>query len=193
MNASSLRKPLVLHKKDPVSHKTKEDIKNLEEAEVTMGTVNFTPPEAVKNNLEAMKKWAEITKIYVSSKLLLVTSTDNGVLARYCLLYADYYELVEQRKIVSSSEYSEDLASEMRDEIDEELPKRKANKIWKIFEFYNSLDGVIKIDKMIDSKLKSILQIEDRIFLNPAAKVRTIPLKKKVEKKSDLESKGFNV
>ena len=193
MEESRLRKPIALHILDNKKHLSEQDKKDRADSEVTMGEVKFTPPQEVKKNPEAMKKWREVTKIYLDSGLELVTSTDNSVLGRYCLLYADYWHLVEQRRIIGELEFPEDEAKDLSEMTEKLISRKKAERLYDLILYFTTLDGVIKLDKAINAKSKSILYIEDRIYLNPAAKVRTQRIKRKAEKKDPLEEMGYNV
>ncbi len=193
MVESRKRKPIALHLHDKKKHLSKQDEKDRAESEIAMGEIRFTPSEAVKKNPEAMTKWREVTKIYLDSGLKLVSSTDNGVLARYCLLHADYWDLVEQRRIISTLKFPLEDELEISKLTGELLTRKKAERVYALILYFTSLDGVIKLDKAINAKAKSILYIEDRIFLNPAAKVRTIPIKRKDKIKDPLEKMGFDV
>lgn len=191
MGGSSKRKPVALHIHDPSSHKTVEEKENIADAEITMGITKFSAPDAVKKQPAALIKWKEITKIYKDSGLVLVSSTDNGVLARYCLLYADYYGLVEQRRVISNIEFSDDDTAELIALTDEEYTHERSRRLWGMMEYFTSLDGLLKLDDKINNKCKAILSIEDRIFLNPAAKVRTLPIQRKPKEKDELGDLGF--
>jgi len=193
MSGAAKRKPLALHVHDKKQHLTKEDKADRADAEITMGEVKFTPPAAVKNSPAAFCKWNEITKIYKDSGLCLVSSTDNGVLARYCLMYADYEALVEQRRILNDIDFPEEDEDELLAVTDAEYRRARARRLWSIMEYLTKLDGVIRLDKIINAKAKSILDIEDRIYLNPAAKVRTLPLKRKPKEENPLDNMGFDV
>ncbi|NIV03315.1 hypothetical protein GWN26_02550 [Candidatus Saccharibacteria bacterium] len=69
----------------------------------------------------------------------------------------------------------------------------RARRLWNIMEFFTRLDGLLKLDEKIHRKLKTILDIEDRIFLNPAAKVRTLPIKRKPKETGESPLDEFNV
>lgn len=192
--AKSTRQPLSLHVHTGNKSKLGEEEQEARaDAEITMGEMKFCPPAAVTKNVEAMKKWREITKIYRDSGLVLVSSTDNGVLARYCMLYAEYWELVEQRSIISDLKFPSIDEDELFAEIGAEYRHARARRLWNIMEYFTKLDGVMKLDKAINAKVKSILDVEDRIFLNPAAKVRTLPIKRRPKEKDELGDLGFDV
>lgn len=192
MTGAAKRKPINLHLHDPKKHLSKEDKQDRADAEVTMGSVSFSASGVVKKSKAAFRKWKEITKIYRESGLYLVSSTDNGVLARYCLMYAEYEKLVEQRQLISDLEYPDEI-DEVLVITDAEYTRARAKRLWDIMEYFTSLDGVLKLDKAINAKAKSILDIEDRIYLNPAAKVKTLPIKRKPKEKDALGDMGFSV
>ena len=57
-------------------------------------------------------------------------------------------------------------------------------------EYVLSVSGLLNLDKAINAKMNSLVQMEDRMFLNPLAKAKNIP--KEESKKADpLGDKGF--
>lgn len=193
MTGTQRRKAVALHIHDPKSHETKQELADRAEAEINMGEVKFTPPDSVRRNAPALKKWNEITGIYRKSGLTLVTSTDNGVLGRYCQLYAEYENLVEQRRAASAISLPVDDTAELLALTETEYQRERAARLWGLLEYFTSLDGVLKLDDKINRKAEAILKIEDRIFLNPAAKVRTLPIKRKPKDDGGLGGLGFDV
>jgi len=193
MTGAARRKPTGLHIHDPKQHLGAEEIAARADAEITMGTLKFSTPADVKKNKGALKKWKEVTKIYQDAGLSVVSSTDNGVIGRYCMLYAEYWELTEQRSIISDLDFPSDDEAEIMAETDAEYRHARARRLWSIMEYFTKLDGILKLDAAINKKLKMILDIEDRIFLNPAAKVRTLPIKRKPKPKNELGDLGFDV
>lgn len=187
------RKPVALHIHDPKSHKSTTQKEELADAEITMGVTKFTAPEHLKDDIQAMIKWREITKIYKESGLVLVSSTDNGVLARYCQLHSEYIELIMQRRLISRLEFPDDDTAEILAVTNDEYVRERARRLWSIMEYFTCLDGLLKINDKINAKCKAILSVEDRIFLNPAAKVKTLPIKRKRDKADELGDAGFNV
>lgn len=193
MGAERKRKPLELHVIDPKARRSKEQLEAKADAEIAMGEVKFTAPAEVKRDKIAFAKWREIVKIYKDSGLTLVTSTDNGVLARYCMLHSEYINLVDQRLALSNFELPADDTKEIMAISEEEYSRERATRLWDIMDYFSSLDGLLKLDDKINRKCDAILKIEDRIFLNPAAKVRTLPIKKRPKEKSELGDLGFDV
>ena len=54
-----------------------------------------------------------------------------------------------------------------------------------------SLDDLIKLDSLINKKMDLLTKMEDRLFLNPLAKIKNVP-KKEEEKEDPLVAKGFD-
>jgi len=86
-----------------------------------------------------------------------------------------------------------DDIDELLAETDAEYRRERARRLWRIMEYCTALDGHVKLDAAINRKLKVILDIEDRIFLNPAAKVRTLPIKRKPKEENPIGDLGFDV
>jgi len=193
MRGSAQRKPLQLHVVEGKKHLSEQEKNEYGESEITMGEIKFTPSAEVKSNKDALKKWREITKIYTESGLVLVSSTDNGILARYCLEYADYLELVRERNTLKRYQLPKDDEDELFADTDAEYRRARARRLWGIMDYLTCLDGRLKLNDKINRKLKTILDIEDRIFLNPAAKVRTLPIRRKPKEESPLGNLGFDV
>ena len=63
-------------------------------------------------------------------------------------------------------------------------------KLYKDIDYVFSVSGVIAVDKALNAKMSALVQMEDRLFLNPLAKVRNIP-KKEVKEEDPLAGKGF--
>ena len=190
---SAKRKPIELHIHDKKKHMGKDEKLARENSELTMGNLEFSPPRAVKENPVAMRKWDEVTKIYKDAALTFVSSTDNGAIGRYCMLNAEYEDLINHRKQINGLKFPEDIEELIMNSIEETASKARARRLWQLIQYFTGLDGLIKIDKIINAKVKAILDIEDRIFLNPAAKVRTLPIQRKQKEKDPVEEMGFDV
>ena len=190
---TKVRKPIELHIHDKKKHMGKEEIEERADAEVVMGDLNFSTPPEIKKDAVAMRKWREVTKIYTEAGLTLVSSTDNGVIGRYCELYSEYITLLAHRSRMSNAKFPADDMVEIMAMTEEEYGRARAKRLWGLLDYYTSLDGLLRIDTAINAKAKAILVIEDRIFLNPASKVRTLPIRRKEKEKSAAEAAGFDV
>jgi phage terminase small subunit len=150
-------------------HLTREEIEFREDNEIRIGdSHDFRRPRSLNENREAIKKWKEIISIY--KDIDFVSVADTGAIERYCLLYSDWLALQASRaKIIAEDK----LAG-----LSENISMMKLNKL--------------NLDEKISRKLDLILKLEDRLFLNPLSKVRSIPKKTKEEKEqSELENMGF--
>jgi len=150
-------------------HLTKEEIEYREDNEIKIGdTGSFKMPSSLKRNREAIKKWLEVVSIYQG--LDFVTDADTGAIERYCLLYSDWLDLQKSRSRI----FRENRKMKVSDEITLE----------KISD--------LQIDEKISKKLDQILKLEDRLFLNPLSKVRSLPKgKKEKTEPSELDKMGF--
>jgi len=193
VNSSAKRKPVELHVLDRKKHMGKDEIRAREESEIVMGDYKFKVPMAVKKNPAALKKWREVIKIYKSAGIKFVSSTDSGAIGRYCLLNAEYEHLIKQRAILSNLDFPDETETEFLKAAGTELHEKSARKMWRLVEYFHGLDALMKLDKVINSKARAILDVEDRIFLNPVAKVKSLPIKRREEQKDPLEAMGFDV
>jgi phage terminase small subunit len=95
-------KPIALHLKEGnLSHLTKEEIETRQKSEIKLGQNNFECPDFIKNDEIAYKKWQELIKDYeeaAKNGIELLTSSDVGLLARYCKTFSEYINLQNQRK-----------------------------------------------------------------------------------------------
>ena len=66
----------------------------------------------------------------------------------------------------------------------------KRQKMYDKIEYTFSLAGVLAVDKALNAKMSTLVQMEDRLFLNPLAKIRNVP-KKEVKQDDPLGDKGF--
>ena len=114
------RKPVELHVYDGKHHIPAEELAEREDAEIKMGDLNFKAPDDIKKNKLALKKWKEVTKIYQDAGLTVVSTTDTGAIARYCILYAEYWELQEQRRQIGALDFPANDEAEIMAETDAE-------------------------------------------------------------------------
>jgi hypothetical protein len=73
----------------------------------------------------------------------------------------------------------------------ERFGTQMAAKLCQKVEYILSVGGLIAIETAINKKMDMLIKMEDRLFLNPLAKVKNVP-KKEPEKPADpLKKKGF--
>jgi len=138
----------------------------------------------------ARAKWREVVAIYKNSGLNIASSADVGAIARYCQVYGEYYDLLEQRERLKATDcVSED---ELEGELGCDVNDRRRQRLLEKIDFLVSLSGLLQVDSAINKKMDQILKLEDRLFLNPLAKVRNVPKHPaKHKEQSPLEAAGF--
>jgi phage terminase small subunit len=178
MPAGRPRQPVELLKQRGKKHLTKSEIARRKAEEVKLGKQKIAVPEHVKKDITAYKKWQEIIKIYKGTDV--VSSSDAGFLARYCMTWSEYIRLCETRNRLGNlqadwSQYENVLPEDFKEAIEKAL----------------SLNADLQLESAINKKMELLIKMEDRSFLNPLAKVKGIPQPQEKPKKTALEKKGF--
>jgi phage terminase small subunit len=173
-------------------HFTKAEKAARKEAEIWFGDKTLTIPGFVRRDPAARAKWYELKKLYADVRVDFVTSGDIGHIARYCKLYAEYLRLVKHRESINKIEpLSSVEEAVVKEDIEDRLGARRAAKMWQKIEYIMSVDGLIDIDSAINKKAVLLTAMEDRLLLNPLAKIRAIPRQKKESERDPLEKEGF--
>lgn len=155
-------KPLSLIKK----HLTKDEINARQEMEkkVKSGVKNFKANEQVMQNPVALAMFKKLKKLY--KNIDYIEGLDENIINRYCLLTAEAQAL-------------EQLVNNMNDDVNncEDFEDRIA--------LYKAISGTLSsLNKIRDMLLK----IEDRLLLNPTARIKNVPKKEKQQKEDPNES-----
>lgn len=184
-------KPIELHLLNGNKrHLTKVEIEQRKKSEVQLGEHKLVCPPYVRHDKNAYKKWKEIVKLY--KDIDFVSSADVGLMARYCMAFSEYINLTEHRKVCATirvdTENGED--TDMLEVLAAKYPVKTAVKMFEKIEYVFSLSGVLAVDKALNAKMSTLVQMEDRLFLNPLAKIRNVP-KKEVKQDDPLGDKGF--
>lgn len=184
-------KPIELHLLNGNKrHLTKVEIEQRKKSEVQLGEHKLVCPPYVRHDKNAYKKWKEIAKLYKG--IDFVSSADVGLMARYCMAFSEYINLTEHRKVCATirvdTENGED--TDMLEVLAAKYPVKTAVKMFEKIEYTFSLSGVLAVDKALNAKMSALVQMEDRLFLNPLAKIRNVP-KKEVKQDDPLGDKGF--
>lgn len=184
-------KPIELHLLNGNKrHLTKVEIEQRKKSEVQLGEHKLVCPPYVRRDENAYKKWKEIVKLY--KDIDFVSSADVGLMARYCMAFSEYINLTEHRKACATirvdTENGED--TDMLEVLAAKYPVKTAVKMFEKIEYTFSLSGVLAVDKALNAKMTTLVQMEDRLFLNPLAKIRNVP-KKEVKQDDPLGDKGF--
>lgn len=177
-------KPIQLHMQNGNKrHLTKAEIDHRQKTEIRLGDKKMKCPDFVKNDVQAYKKWKELIKLYADIEF--VSSGDVGMLARYCVTFSQYLKLLERLKRVKEIAEEPDEVEGLVLSMDE-LTARVQHQLLDMV----STDGVLRIEKAVNQKLDILLKMEDRLFLNPVAKVKNIP-KQEAKGESDPNADMF--
>lgn len=180
-------KPIGLHLAEGNPNRlTKEEIRQRQESEIKLGKTELDklkPPEYVKSDTIAYKQWKDCLKEYKAAAqqgVELLTSSDVGLLAMYCKTYSEYERLLKQYQRIEKIAINEDVLLEYFEKFEE------ANEFEARAQMYlsqlASIEGILKIETAINKKMDMLLKMQDRLFLNPLAKIKNVPKPKKEEK-----------
>lgn len=163
-------------------HLTKAEIEERKNSEIKVGSSKLTCPSYVKNDSIAYKKWKEIIKIY--KDIDFVSSSDVGLLSRYCMTFSEYENLIKIRKNINILDFNAEDEEEAYKAL-EEVPEYRVKYILKKIEYILSSDGLLTLESAINKKMDMLIKMEDRLFLNPLAKVKNVPKQVKSEEQPE--------
>lgn len=171
-------------------HLTKAEIEHRKNTEIRFGNDKLVCPKHIKNNKNAYAKWKELIRLYKDFNF--VASGDVGMLGRYCMAYSEYLDLIERRAIINQLSINIEEHYFIEKELkDAEVPEKRIEKMIEKYEFILSIGGLIALDKAINAKMDALVKMEDRLFLNPLAKIKNVPKKPPEEEKTELDQNGF--
>ncbi|MDR4997882.1 terminase [Brevibacillus parabrevis] len=173
---------------------TKAQIQHRQENEIKLGKSDLDklkPPSFVKNDVVAYSHWKQCLKEYKAAaeqNIELLTSSDVGLLAMYCRTYSEYEKLLNQYQKLEKIAIDQDVFEEYFDEIyakaeaNDEDVKAFGLRAQMYLSQLASVEGILKIETAVNKKMDMLLKMQDRLFLNPLAKVKNVPKPKKEEK-----------
>lgn len=174
-------------------HLTKKEIKQRKESEIKFGDEKLVCPMYVYSDKVARKKWNDLIADYRKAKaqgIELIRSSDVGILAMYCKTFSEYQELLSAYQRVSEIHYDCSELDELIADTNKEGKYIYSYKVQKALKDLFSINAILTIETAINKKMDMLLKMEDRLFLNPLAKVKNVP--KKQEPKADpLSDHGF--
>ncbi len=171
-------------------HLTKAEIEHRKSTEIRFGNDKLVCPKHIKNNKNAYAKWKELIRLYKDFNF--VASGDVGMLGRYCMAYSEYLDLIERRAIINLLSINIEEHYYIEKELkDAGVPEKRIEKMIEKYEFILSIGGLIALDKAINAKMDALVKMEDRLFLNPLAKIKNVPKKPPEEEKTELDQNGF--
>ena len=127
-----------------------------------------------------MKKLINEYKEAAKNNIEILTSTDIEVLAKYCITHSEYLALINRRNRV------DDLDFVMINCPPEDSKKIKGERRKALNEYYR-IDHVLKLETAINKKHDILIKLEDRLFLNPLAKIKNVPKPQKLKPDNPME------
>lgn len=178
-------KPLELLVSEGKKHLTKSEISERKNSEIKFGNTTLKCPEFVKNDAISYAKWKEITKLYKDFDF--VSSGDSGLLARYCKSFSEYQDLLTSYQRIKEIHYDSSTLDDFLDKESEDGDKNLFSyKVKKQLRDMISINALLSIESAINRKMDMLIKMEDRLFLNPLSKVKSIPKKQEEKKKSGM-------
>ena len=169
--------------RDGKKHLTKAEIEARRKSELQFGGHTLKCPDFVKSDKVALKKWKEVTTLYKDFDF--VGSGDTGLLARYCKSFSEYQDLLDSYQRIKEIHYD---CKELDAFLDAEVPgddgesmKLFSYKVKKQLRDMISVNALLAIETTVNKKMDALVKMEDRLFLNPLAKLKSIPKKEKEE------------
>jgi len=184
-------KPIGLHLAEGNPNRlTKAEIAARQEGEVKLGEKDLDKlklPAFVRKDKAAAKLWRELIKEYklaAKQGVELLTSSDVGMLALYCKTFSEYERLQEKYQQIDQVQIDESVFDELIGNA--EAATEAEAKAIRYLSQLASLEGALKIETAINKKMDMLLKMQDRLFLNPLAKVKNVPQPKKEVKQSAM-------
>jgi phage terminase small subunit len=152
-------------------HRSKDEIEARKEAEQSIYTgVQFREHKAVRESPVAHAEFNRLKRLF--KNIQYVDALDEQIINRYCL------EIAQVDPI-------EKLVEKMEDDVDE--CKEASDRI----ALYKAISGTLQV---LARKKAMLLTMEDRLYLNPTARMRSIPkAAPKAKPKNPMEEAGFNL
>lgn len=163
-------KPVELILLEGKTHLTKKQIAERKAKEESLKSDSpYQPNKKVKNNPVALETFLKLQKLY--KKIDYVDGLDENIINRYCLLTAEV-DAMEQ------------LLQRMESDID------KCQSSGEMVTMYKSISGM---EGNLNRSRDMLLKMEDRLFLNPTARVKNVPKKQEEPVKTENDRKFGNV
>lgn len=157
-------KPVALLQDGKRDHRSKQYLADRKKAEDKLKTGNsFNESAKVKNDLIAHKEFMRLKNLY--SKIEYVEGLDEQLINRYCLLIS---ELDACKLLHESMENDLDKCDEIKDRLT----------------LYKAIASTQR-EYMKTQDL--LLKMEDRLFLTPAGRIKSIPKKEKEKPRNSME------
>lgn len=145
-------KPTNLLRLEGKGHRTKAELEYRERGEKALQTdMRFNESPQVKADPTAHREFVRLRKLY--AKIEIVEALDEQIINRYCLEISETYQL---RDMVARLTADLDGVEEFADRL-------------KIY------DLIHKANVAMSKNKEMLIKLEDRLFLNPAARIKAVP------------------
>lgn len=129
-----------------IQKKSKNFYEERKACEIKIGSKDFEKPDIIKSNAVASEKWDYVISIIADNSIDFVTDVDVTLLSRYCVIYADFIDLLKAK---------DDIKNNCGD----------------VIASYKILDQT-KILKHMYTCAGILTNIEDRLLLTPASRIK---------------------
>ena len=179
-------KPFEVLKNEKKSHRTKKELKQRQQGEAALATgVAMRVRPEVKRNPIAFKEFKRLNTLL--SEIKKNDAIYETIINRYCLLYAECFDLEKKRD--RCYEIIEKLDEAFDNEIENAPAEERAKIIKGYSKTYNeSIRHLLGCDAQIQTKRKMLLDIEKENIMTIAASLRSIPKKPEETKNPLLEA-----
>lgn len=140
------------------NRRTKAELKVIAESEIKLGGKKFEASEMIKADPVALKKWDSLIKTYQDYDIDFISDSDSGAIEQYCMSYSTNVKLEKVKR---------DAIKKLEKEGETEL---------------TIMSMINDIQKAIDTQVKIMLPLSDRLFLNPVSKIKGMRKQKEPQK-----------
>lgn len=128
-------------------------------------TLDIEMPAVVKADKDAREKWEKVIGLYFDAGIEFVSTADLETLERYCIAYAEYYDLIKLRK---------KLLRGIKEPMEIAMILKKSN-----------------IDGRENTKCALINQLATKLYLDPASRIRHYAGLRKKEIEEEKKTKNM--
>lgn len=159
---------------------SKAELDAREAAEIKLGNDDLDKiktPKTVRDDALALVHWKKAMKDYKEAAkqgVKVLTTSDVGMLTMYCLTYSEYEKLVSTHQKINEISVNSDMFDDFFDDYGGDLSET-ALKVMQYLSQLASLEGILKVETAINKKMDMLIKMQDRLFLNPLARIRSAP------------------
>jgi phage terminase small subunit len=176
------RKPRGLNKRHATAAEKLARVE-AEQALTPKRTLPINPPAALSNRQVAAAVWRRLMRIYAELEADIITTLDQDLLMRYCILIEQLGDLDELRREALKTWQT------ISTKLEKEGKKLDAKAYTRMVDSVNaSFEQIVKIDGRSDRKSALILQMSQSLYLTPRSRAGVAPQAKAAEEpESELD------